>query len=215
MRDALQNDPAGVCARAQEIIDASADSNPSASEVFARLTSLPSKQKVRPGQAVSLEAGGKRVGQQAELPARPSSLWECLADRTAEMSLGELRRVAMLLLRVVCAWRLEDIGRLFDLHKGHVSREIDRAREELSELLREAGIDPSQYAAEATAEGKKEPVKVRLAPDELAALKREAARVALSESKQARLWMLAGGLATAIAAGLVTPEDVGDQSEAA
>ena len=132
------------------------------------------------------------------------------------MTLCQLRRSAMLLLRVVCAWRLEDIGRLFDLHKGHVSREIDRARDELADLLRDAGIDPSQYAAEEPAqELKKQLAFVRLLPTETRALKRSARQAALSESKQARVWMLAGGLAAAIAAEIVPEEDLADEAEAA
>lgn len=144
---------------------------------------------------------GKKEGDQAVLPSRPVSLWECLADHTASMDEFQLRRTAALCLHVVCGWRLEDIGRLIDRDKGHVSREIDKAKTELADILQEAGIEIQLYATEPDPDDKsKVQVKTGLHANEARILNIEAAKAALSISKQLRQWLLAGGLSAALEA---------------
>lgn len=140
---------------------------------------------------------GKRDGQAAEMPPRPSSLWECLADHADGLDVHQLKRASMLLLRVVCGWRLEDIGRAFALHKGHVSRSIDQAKSELAAILQGAGIDIDNYA-EAGGHKRGGPVFLYLTAEQKQALTRSAKRAALSTSAQGQIWLLAGGLASAV-----------------
>lgn len=141
---------------------------------------------------------GTKEGMSADLPPRPTSPWECLADHIRGMPEQQLRRVAMLMLRVVCNWRLEDIGILFDLHKGHVCREADRARLEMSALLQEHGVSLYQPDPDPETTRMIERVVARITPFEKQKLVEMSTAGGISESKQARMWMLAGGLAEAM-----------------
>ncbi len=137
---------------------------------------------------------GKREGQAAEPPARPISAWECLADKVPDMPQPQQRRVSMLMLRVVCCWRLEDIGHLFELHKGHVSREVDRARLEVAVILKDAGVDVSPEIRPDDADPLDEKITVRLTITEKRTLGRMSGLSGRSDSKQARQLILRGGL---------------------
>lgn len=153
---------------------------------------------------------GKQEGMAAELPPRPSSLWECLADKVEGMDVHQVRRVMMLILRVTIGVRLEDIGRAFDLHKGHVSREIDRATSDLLAMCVEAGIDPPLPQSDVGDVCNAVPQTIRLFREEWNAMRREATRSGFSVSKQARIWLLAGGMGSAIKALRMTPAAEGE-----
>jgi hypothetical protein len=140
---------------------------------------------------------GNREGQASDFAPRPSSSWECLASHVQGLEHARLRRTSMLMLRVVCGWRLEDVGILFGLHKGHVCREVERARLEMAAILHAAGIDLQPPAENAF--GRRSVVLyswiTRLEHDILSRCAKECGR---SRSQQARLWIRAGGLDAAV-----------------
>ena len=136
---------------------------------------------------------GTREGMAAEVLPRPTSAWEAVGGLVPRMDSYQKRRVAMFLLRTVCNWRLEDIGGLFSLHKGHVSREIERGKHETAEILRGMGIETG--CTQSIDSGRRQSkVSAYLTPaqhDRLAAIAKEAG---VSLSTQVVCFLMAGGL---------------------
>lgn len=141
---------------------------------------------------------GNYEGTAAEPPARPTSAWECIASHAQSMPVPQLRRVAMLTLSVVSGWRLEDIGKLFDLHKGHVCREVERARSEMAQILSEAGIELASETPDIPFGGPSKIHFLRLSEHEASALSMAASLAGVSKSEQIRRWMHVGGLNRAL-----------------
>lgn len=100
----------------------------------------------------------------------------------------------MFVLRHVCSWRLEDIGKLFDKHKGHVSREIDRARLEAAKLLKSSGVE-TLILKTAARPGRRSRIICYMTADERRQLADVAAAAGMSQSEQMLELMKAGGLA--------------------
>ena len=135
---------------------------------------------------------GKREGMAVQAARSPSRTWEILAREMVGMTAEMRRRIAMLQLHIVCEWTMADLGSLFNLHKGHVCREIQKARVELHDKLTAAGLDLVQSTPEEL--GRAEVIYVRLTSEEATAFRAHVRRNGVSDSKQARAWILAGGL---------------------
>ena len=63
----------------------------------------------------------------------PDLFWKEILENYAGDDLLRWRLLGMLALRDVCHWPVDRIGKAFDISKGHVTRSLNRVKEELYE----------------------------------------------------------------------------------
>lgn len=68
--------------------------------------------------------------------AEPKTFWSAIHDDYAGEDPRKWKYLAMLALRETANWPLDRIGRAFKHPKGHVSRCLERVKEELADRFR-------------------------------------------------------------------------------
>ena len=82
------------------------------------------------------------LGDKILLPRlKPDGVWDTLASQYASRDSRRWKCLAMVVLHESAGWPLHHIGRVFGHHKGHVSRLIDKTKNELRELFADGRVE--------------------------------------------------------------------------